>query len=315
MERKTRGLGTSYQNHCSIIYNLISVLIVSSENLTGIYNSDLEHEHLLDSDTAGWDKLGLIYELEPAGEMPEEVTLSHVLVVCQEEFQASFQIAGQWHHEQYDRGDIAFFAAGELFPRVKTDREVPLIDLFLPPDVLISATRETASKIQMRSQFKLHDPLIQQMAWALKTELEVAGEDSKLYADSMATALAAHLLQRYSVKNVVKEYRAGLPPYQLKIIIEYIQEHLDRSLNLTLLASLIQISPHYFASLFKQSTGLPPHKYITKCRLEKAKTLLRQRDLPIAFICHEVGFKNQSHFTRVFRQHFQITPKAYRDLF
>lgn len=287
-----------------------------SENLIGTYNSDLEHEHLLDSDRAGWNKLGLIYELEPAGEMPEEVTFSHVLVVCQKEFQASFKIAGQWHHEQYTKGDIALFAAGELFPRVKTDREVPLIDLFLSPDVLLNAIGETAVKTQVRSHLKIQDPLIQQMALSLKTELEIAGEDSKLYADSMATALGVHLLKRYAVKkSVIKEYKGGLLPYQLKIVIEYIQEHLDRSLSLDILAGLVNISPHYFASLFKQSTGSPPHKYVTQCRLEKAKTLLRQRDLPIAFICQEVGFKNQSHFTRVFRQHFHITPKAYRDLF
>ena len=285
----------------------------TDESFISLYG-DREHEHLLDSDRFGWNKLGLIYELEPAGEMPEAVTLAHTLVVCQGEFQASFKINGQWHHEQYSKGDIALIAAGELFPKVRTDRDVPLIDLFLPPDVLLNAIGESV-KTQLRSRFKLRDPLIQQMALALKTELATAGEDSKLYADSMATALAAHLLQRYGVKNVVKEYRGGLPPYQFKIIIEYIQEHLDRSLSLDLLASLINISPHYFASLFKQSTGTPPHKYITNCRLEKAKTLLRQRDLPIAFICQEVGFKNQSHFTRVFRQHFQITPKAYRDLF
>ena len=154
------------------------------------------------------------------------------------------------------------------------------------------------------------------MALALRSKLETAGENSKLYADSMAIALGAHLLQRYAAKNsVVKEYTGGLPPYQSKVVIEYIQEHLDQSLTLTKLASLINISPHYFASLFKQSIGTPPHKYITKCRLEKAKTLLHQKDLPIAFICQEVGFQNQSHFTRVFRQHFQITPKAYQDLF
>jgi AraC-like DNA-binding protein len=121
--------------------------------------------------------------------------------------------------------------------------------------------------------------LIQQIAIALKTELAIAGEDSRLYADSMATALGAHLLRRYGVENsVVKEYRGGLTNYQLKIVIEYIQEHLDFNLNLDLLASLINISPHYFASLFKQSTGTSPHKYITSCRLEKAKILLRQCD-------------------------------------
>ena len=197
---------------------------MSSENLTSIYNSDLEHEHLLDSDRAGWNKLGLIYELEPAGEMPEAVTLAHTLVVCQDEFQASFKIAGQWHHEQYTKGDIALFAAGELFPRVKTDREVPLIDLFLSPDVLLDAIGETAVKTQLRSRsvprglshLKIQDPLIQQMALSLKTELELAGEDSKLYADSMATALAAHLLRRYGVKNAIKEYRGGLPPYPIE---------------------------------------------------------------------------------------------------
>ena len=102
----------------------------------------------------GLPKGSSLYELEPAGEMPEKVTLSHVLVVCQGEFQASFKINGQWHQEQYDKGDIALFAAGELFPRVKTDREVPLIDLFLSPDVLIDAIGETASKVQVRSRPK-----------------------------------------------------------------------------------------------------------------------------------------------------------------
>lgn len=275
-----------------------------------------DHNHLLSSQKAGWNNLGLVYELEPAGEMPETIALTHILIVAQGEFQASFYIEGKWHQEQYLKGDVALIPAGSLFPRVKTDRDVPLIDLFLPPDTLLNAMGASAAKVELRSQFKVQDPLIQQIALALKTELAIAGEDSRLYADSMATALGAHLLRRYGVKNsVVKEYRGGLTNYQLKIVTEYIQEHLDHNLNLDLLASLINISPHYFASLFKQSTGTSPHKYITNCRLTKAKILLRQNKLAIAFICQEVGFKNQSHFTRVFRHHYQITPKAYQNLF
>jgi AraC family transcriptional regulator len=277
-----------------------------------------EHDrnHLLSSQKAGWNNLGLVYELEPAGEMPETIALTHILIVAQGEFQASFHIEGKWHEEQYLKGDVALIPAGSLFPRVKTDRDVPLIDLFLPPDTLLNVMGASAAKVELRSQFKVQDPLIQQIALALKTELAIAGEDSRLYANSMATALGAHLLRRYGVKNsVVKEYRGGLTNYQLKIVTEYIQEHLDHNLNLDLLASLINISPHYFASLFKQSTGTSPHKYITNCRLTKAKILLRQNNLAIAFICQEVGFKNQSHFTRVFRQHYRITPKAYQNLF
>jgi AraC family transcriptional regulator len=279
-------------------------------------NGEHDHNHLLSSQKTGWDKLDLIYELEPAGEMPEAIALTHVLIVAQGEFKASFHIEGKWHEEQYLKGDVALIPAGSLFPRVKTDRDVPLIDLFLPPDTLLNAMGASAAKVELRSQFKVQDPLIQQIALALKTELAMAGEDSRLYADSMATALGAHLLRRYGVTNsVVKEYRGGLTNYQLKIVTEYIQAHLDLNLNLDLLASLINISPHYFASLFKQSTGTSPHKYITNCRLAKAKILLRQNNLAIAFICQEVGFKNQSHFTRVFRQHYQITPKSYQKLF
>ena len=287
----------------------------SEEFPTDLNGEYVEHIHLLSSEEAGWDKLSLIHELEPAGEMPEVATSTHTLILCMGDFQGSFYIDGQWHHEQYVEGDIALVAAGELFPRVRVDREVSLLELFLAPDIGLQGIGEVNNaKIKLRSQLQLRDPLIQQMALALKTELEIAQADSKQYADSMATALGAHLLSRYGDKqSVVRKYKGGLTPSQLRTVVEYIHTYLDRDLTLNTLADLIHISPHYFASLFKQSTGLSPHKYITQCRLDKAKQLL-SRDLAIAFICQEVGFKNQSHFTRVFRQHFKITPKAYRNL-
>ncbi|MEL6929554.1 MAG: AraC family transcriptional regulator [Cyanobacteria bacterium J06600_6] len=289
---------------------------MSSEAFPTDLNGDyIEHTHLLTSEKAEWENLSLIYEFEPAGEMPESVMSSHAVVLCLGNFQGSFYLDGQWHQEQYCQGDIALVGAGELFPRFRTDREVPLLELFLDPYSLVQALGKLdRQQIRLRSQLRIQDPLIQQMALALKTELEVSSTDSKEYADSMATALGVHLLQRYGDKQPrVKEYQGGLTPSQLRTIVEYIQAHLDCDLSLNTLASLIHISPHYFASLFKQSTGISPHKYIIQCRLERAKQLLRQ-DLAISFICQSVGFKNQSHFTKVFRQHFKITPKAYRDL-
>lgn len=282
---------------------------------TDLKGEKIEHTHLLSSDRAGWDNLNLIYEIEPAGEMPESVSTAHALVICLGDCQGKYKLNGKWYREQYSAGDMVIFPAGELFPRFRIDRPTPLIEIFLSPDTFINAAETVPSKIKLRSHFKLRDPLIQQMGLALKAELETGGVDSKLYADSMATALSIHLMRRYASRNPqIKEYREGLPPYKLKQVIEYIRINLDRDLTLTRLASLVQISPHYFASLFKQSTGLTPHQYVTKCRLEQAKMLLRRSPLPIIEICHQVGFQNQSHFTRLFRQHFQITPKAYRDL-
>ena len=158
------------------------------------------------------------------------------------------------------------------------------------------------------------DPLIYQIGLDLKTELETDGVDSRLYAESMATALSIHLLRRYSArKQEIKEFRGGLPQYKLMEVISYINAHLDQDITLAELAALIQMSTHYFASLFKQSTGLAPPQYITKCRIDKAKQLLAIRQLAIAEICQQVGFQSQSHFTKVFRKYTTTTPKLYRD--
>ncbi|EAZ91295.1 helix-turn-helix transcriptional regulator [Crocosphaera chwakensis] len=276
----------------------------------------IKHFRLLSSETAGWNNLGLVYELEPAGEIPEGVSQDHSIVICLGGCQANFNLDSKQHQEEYSAGDILIFPAGELLPRIRVDRQVPILELLLPHDTLINTICETIPfQITLRSHFKLRDPLIQQIALALKAELETANSDSKLYADSMATALAVHLMRHYGSRNLnIKEYRAGLPVHKLSQTLEYIDTHLDRDLTLTKLANLVQISPHYFSSLFKQSIGLTPHQYVTKCRLEQAKILLKRSPLSIVEICHQVGFQNQSHFTRLFRQHFKITPKTYRNL-
>lgn len=119
----------------------------------------------------------------------------------------------------------------------------------------------------------------------------------------MTAALSAHLLRRYTTrKQEIKSYTEGFPKYKLKQVIGYINEHLDRNLSFSELANIVKISPHYFSSLFKQSTGVTPYQYVTKCRIEKAKKLLTKTELPIAEIAFQVGFQNQSHFTKVFRK-------------
>ena len=279
-------------------------------------NEPQEHLHLLSSDEAGWNGLQLIYEREPADEIPENWFTQHLLLIFLEDVQANFILNGSWQHECYTNGDLAILPASQLFPRTQIDREFTLIDIYLEPATLAHAAHESvdADKIELVPQWKLRDPLIEQMGLALKVELEAGGADSRLYAESMATALAVHLLRRYSLrKQEIKDYTGGLPKYRLRQAIAYINEHLDQNLTLAELAFVVHMSPHYFASLFKQSTGLSPHQYVTKCRIEKAKQLLTKQELAIVEICQQVGFQSQSHFTRVFRQHTATTPKAYRD--
>ena len=69
----------------------------------------------------------------------------------------------------------------------------------------------------------------------------------------------------------------------------------------------------HFAHLFKHATGLAPHQYVSRCRIDRAKQLLADTDLPLIEIGPQVGYADQSHFTALLRRHVAMTPKTYRN--
>jgi AraC-like DNA-binding protein len=109
-----------------------------------------------------------------------------------------------------------------------------------------------------------------------------------------------------------EERHAGLPETSLRRVLEYMQAHLDGELSVTALAAVAQISPFYFSRLFKQSTGLSPHQYLRRQRIERARELLADPRRRLAEVGYEVGFLNQSHFTTVFRTLVGTTPGAFQ---
>ncbi len=110
----------------------------------------------------------------------------------------------------------------------------------------------------------------------------------------------------------IEANQKGLTRIRLQQAIDYIHTHLDRDLSLTKLASMINISPTYFASLFKQAIGIPPHQYVIQQRVERAKMMLKRTDLAIAEIALQVGFSSQSHLTQHIKRFTGKTPKQIR---
>jgi AraC-like DNA-binding protein len=107
------------------------------------------------------------------------------------------------------------------------------------------------------------------------------------------------------------KYR-GLTHTQLQQVLDYIHTHLERDLSLTKLVEVINISPTYFASLFKQAIEISPHQYVIQQRVEHAKLMLSKTDLAIADIALQVGFSSQSHLTQQFKRLTGMTPKQVR---
>jgi len=103
-----------------------------------------------------------------------------------------------------------------------------------------------------------------------------------------------------------------LPACRLRRVTQYIQENLQRELRLAELSALVHMSPYHFARLFRRSTGLPPHRFLVRCRIDEARALLAARTVSIAEISRIVGFRTPSHFTTTFRRITGTTPSAYR---
>jgi AraC family transcriptional regulator len=87
---------------------------------------------------------------------------------------------------------------------------------------------------------------------------------------------------------------------------------MEAGISLDDLAAEAGYSRFHFAHAFSEAMGLPPHRYLTLRRIERAKDLLRDTDLPLAEIALMVGFSSQSHFTHRFRTVVGETPRGFR---
>lgn len=106
--------------------------------------------------------------------------------------------------------------------------------------------------------------------------------------------------------------RAALPADKLQRVLAYVDQHIDERLPIAKLAACVNLSPFHFARLFKQATGKSPHAYLLARRVERAKQLLGEAELPLANVATRVGFQTQGHFTEVFRRYAGQTPRLYR---
>src|SRR5688572_4590384 len=109
-------------------------------------------------------------------------------------------------------------------------------------------------------------------------------------------------------------HRSGLPEYRLKRVLDYVGGNLASDLSVSQLAAVVGMSPHYFAERFRTSTGFTPHRYVLLRRIERAKQCLRESGRSVTEVGLDAGFRNPSHFARVFRQIVGSSPSRFRSL-
>ena len=275
--------------------------------------SFLIHAPLLSSQNAGWNGLVLEHHSQPAQETPEQDLVRHsISIYLGRKNKYERWVNGRLVKESLHYGDILING----YQRTRWHHGGEYLLLHLEPSLVARAAADLidADRIEIVQQFKTRDPLIQHLGLALKSELESDGMGSRVYAESLFNTLCVHLVRHYSTsrQKVLADFES-LPQDKLRCAIDYINDNLEKDLTLAEIAASVGMSPYHFARAFKQATGFPPHQYLIKRRIEKAKNLLTQTNLAIAEIAYRVGFASQSHFTTLFGKHTGTTPKAYRD--
>jgi AraC family transcriptional regulator len=199
------------------------------------------------------------------------------------------------------------------------DQNDTALILSLPPSLLRTVAEEygfDSRRVEIRNRFQIRDIQLENICWALKTEMESNYPSGRLYVDSLAVSVASRLVSSHSsIAQRPPERSGGLGGRRFKQAVNYIEEHLAEDLSLSQLASATGISSSHFKTLFRESSGVPLHQYVIQRRLDRAKDLLMAGTLSIAEIALETGFSHQSHLARHLRRSSGLSPRAMRQLF
>jgi AraC family transcriptional regulator len=214
------------------------------------------------------------------------------------------------------KGKLTFVPAGHEYyerhePRVLTR----VVYFYLDPDrmpIHPASELANAALAPLAPRLFFENAALWDTALKLKRLVEGAPSDNKLYFEALGVVLAHELVRlNAGVRRIDAPVRGGLAPWQQRIVTTYIEEHLGEQISLAKLAQLVGLSTYYFCRAFKQSIGLPPHRYHNNRRIEQAKILLSKPAPSVTEIGLTVGFSETSSFTTAFRKATGLTPTAF----
>lgn len=161
------------------------------------------------------------------------------------------------------------------------------------PITNFNSSREVSKLIKRLIQMQQHHGM------NVKTEII----NSKLIVD-----LLTKILLNIDDLDVIN---MNMPGY-----IEEVKEELDlnyhEKITLNSLAKLVAVNKYQLAKEFKKHTGFTPNEYLITRRINEAKDLLKNTNLPISEISYEVGIDNVSHFINLFKVRVEKTPLLFR---
>jgi AraC family transcriptional regulator len=271
------------------------------------------------SDALAWQNIRAIHLRHSLKEMVVPPSESHCLVL---NLRASFQLNARLGQRTFEgtvqAGEVALIPAGTTlsFQSLSSPLCNTLL-LFLRPLFVRSAVEGldfSYRELDLTPEIGFESKHIRHLAMSLLGELNEASLLGRLYADSLAIALAIQLTRRYNTLKDTQICNGGMAPHRLRKATGMLDDYLaaEGRVPLVFVAKEVGMSYCHFSRAFKRSMGITPSNYIAERRIERAKQLMQETDLPISEIALRSGFSSQSHFTTSFHRLARVTPRSFR---
>jgi AraC family transcriptional regulator len=185
--------------------------------------------------------------------------------------------------------------------------------VYLDPAVLQSDIETDDVDVLLSPRLLFEDAAIWSTVSKLKQAIDAPDTENRLYVEALGLVLGHELIRLNRGKaHSDTPVRGGLAAWQQRVVTGYVEEHLAEPIALATLAGLVRLSTYHFCRAFKQSFGIPPHRYHTSRRVEEAKVMLASRKHSVTEIGLALGFSETSSFTAAFRKITGQTPSSYQ---
>lgn len=211
-------------------------------------------------------------------------------------------------------GRIALMPPGEIHDGASEGGGAYTLKTFRLSQALIAGMTEEISgqprELELTSVL-LEDPRLVGHLRGLHEAMQQAVGPGSLALQTRWITLLERLL-RQSRAITPESIPGSLSALQWSRVRDYCFSHIDQRISLDDLAGLCGLGRFPFLKQFKRTIGMTPHAWLLRLRLERACGLLSRSGQPIIDVAHAVGFYDQSHFNRAFRQAFGVAPSRYR---
>ena len=238
-----------------------------------------------------------------------------VVAIALRPTEAMIGAGGRCLHEGRMQAGMTIMTPPGLASNVEFRAPCDFLHLFVP----ITRLREIGSSVDNGGRFIADepslttpaDPVIERLAWLLLKSSDHQTCTSGLYIDGIAIAIVARLLDAC---RAGRTSRNGLVKWRLKRVQDFIEAELSEPLSLADLARCAGLSRMHFAAQFRAATGMRPHEYVVRRRIQRAQEMLLTTAEPLVEVALSVGFQPQAHFTTVFRRLLGETPGRWRQV-